>query len=204
MSDSWTCIAAPMRRGAVLMKRGAPLVLLCAGMLGTVGPAQGQTAMKPGLWQIKQQMELDPAQQAQMEQMRKQIAAMPPAQRKQMEEMMGRNGASTDAGGGATTSKVCVTPEDVARQSVPMEQRPDCKYDQSRSGATTNVKYVCTKPPSQGDIEITTLGPERYTMKMRGTGGAKATKIAMQGEGQWLGADCGSVKPVPRPPAAAK
>lgn len=180
--------------------------LLCAvGMSGMVGPAQSQTAMKPGLWQIRQQMELDPAQQAQMEQMRKQIAAMPPAQRKQMEEMMGRNGAGMDAAaGGGSTSKVCVTPEDVARQSVPMEQRPDCKYDQSRSGATTNIKYVCTKPPSQGDIEITTLGPERYTMKMRGTGGAKGTKMAMQGEGQWLGADCGSVKPLPRPPAAAK
>ncbi len=197
MSHSWTCTAAPMQRGAML-------ALLCAGMLATVGPAQGQTAMKPGLWQIKQQMELDPAQQAQMEQMRKQMAAMPPAQRKQMEEMMGRNGASPDAAAGATTSKVCVTPEDVARQSVPMEQRPDCKYDQSRSGATTSVKYVCTKPPSQGDIEITTLGPERYTMKMRGTGGAKGTNMAMQGEGQWLGADCGNVKPVPRPPAAAK
>ena len=196
MSHSWTCTAAPIQRGAVS-------AVLCAGLLGAVGPVQGQPAMKPGLWQIRQQMELDPAQQAQMEQMRKQMAAMPPAQRKQMEEMMGRNGASPDAGGG-TTSKVCVTPEDVARQSVPMEQRPDCKYDQSRSGATMNIKYVCAKPPSQGDIEITTLGPERYTMKMRGTGGAKATKIAMQGEGQWLGADCGSVKPVPRPPAAAK
>lgn len=179
--------------------------LLCAaGMLGAVGPAQCQTAMKPGLWQIRQQMELDPAQQAQMEQMRKQMAAMPPAQRKQMEEMMSRQGASVDVAGGGMSSKVCVTPEDVARQSVPMEQRPDCKYDQSRSGATTNIKYVCTKPPSQGDIEITTLSAERYTMKMRGTGGAKGTKMAMQGEGQWLGADCGSVKPLPRPPAAAR
>lgn len=179
--------------------------LLCAaGMLGAIGPAQGQTAMKPGLWQIRQQMELDPAQQAQMEQMRKQMAAMPPAQRKQMEEMMSRQGASVDVAGGGMSSKVCVTPEDVARQSVPMEQRPNCKYDQSRSGATTNIKYVCTKPPSQGDIEITTLSAERYTMKMRGTGGAKGTKMAMQGEGQWLGADCGSVKPLPRPPAAAK
>lgn len=186
MSHSWTCTAA-LKRCAVLA--------LCAGMLGSGGLAQGQTAMKPGLWQIKQQMELDPAQQAQMEQMRQQMAAMPPAQRKQMEEMMSRNGASIDFTGGGMLTKVCLTAEDVARQSVPMEQKPDCKYDQSRSGATTNVKYVCTKPPSQGDIEVTTVSPERYTMKMRGTGGAKGSKIAMQGEGQWLGADCGTVKP---------
>jgi hypothetical protein len=197
MSHSWTCTAARM-------KRGVASALLCAGLLGAVGPVQGQPAMKPGLWQIRQQMELDPAQQAQMEEMRKQMAAMPQAQRKQMEEMMSRQGASVDVAGGGMSSKVCVTAEDVARQSVPMEQRPDCKYDQSRSGARTNIQYVCTKPPSQGDIEITTLSPERYTMKMRGTGGAKGTKMAMQGEGQWLGADCGSVKPMPRPPAGAR
>lgn len=174
-------------------------VVAAAALAAASLPLLAQT-MKPGLWEVRHQVERDATQQARLEQMRKQIESMPPAQRQQMEAMMARQGAASDPAGGGTTTRVCVTAEDVARQGGPVEQRPGCTYDPQRSGATTRVKYVCTQPPSQGEIEVTTVSPERYTMAMHGSG-AKGHTIAMRGEGRWLGADCGDVKPR-RPPAA--
>lgn len=133
-----------------------------------------------------------------MEEMRKQMAAMPEAQRKQVEQMMAKQGAGMDLASGGTVAKICLTKEDAARDAVPMEQRSDCSYEPKRSGNTTRVKYVCTRPPSQGEVEVTTLSAERYTMKMKGSDD-KGRVMAMQGEGRWLGADCGDVKPLKAP-----
>ena len=63
---------------------------------------------KPGLWEIKQKPELDPQRQAQMEQMQKQMAALPPEQRKQLESMMSKNGVSMNFQGGELTLKGAV------------------------------------------------------------------------------------------------
>ena len=57
-------------------------LLLAAGVVS----ASAQD-FKPGLWEIRQKPQLDPQRQAQMEQMQKQMAALPPEQRRQMESM---------------------------------------------------------------------------------------------------------------------
>lgn len=168
-------------------RRVAAACLFAAAVLPLAAHAQSN---KPGLWEIQQQMQLDPAQQKQMDEARKQMAAMPPEQRKMMEDMMARQGVGVDLAGGGSKVKICIGKEDAA----PIEKRADCAYDSQRSGATWKVKYRCTKPVSEGDIEVTTLSPERYTMKMRGTD-AKGRAMAMQGEGKWLSADCGNLKP---------
>lgn len=162
-------------------------VLLCGAAAASAPWAQSN---KPGLWEIQQQMQLDPAQQKQMDEARKQMAAMPPEQRKMMEDMMAKHGAGVDLASGGSKVKICIGKEDAA----PIEKRADCAYDTQRSGASWKVKYRCTKPVAAGDIEVTTLSPERYTMKMRGTDD-KGRAMAMQGEGRWLSADCGNLKP---------
>lgn len=180
--------------------KGRRLAALAIGLAAIASTAAAWAqASKPGLWEVRQQVQGDPAQQKQLEEFRKQMAAMPEAQRKQIEQTMARQGAGMDAASGGTVAKFCLTPEDAARDGTPMERRADCNYDAQRSGSTTRVKYVCTKPPSQGEVEITTLSAERYTMKMKGSDD-KGRAMAMQGEGRWLGADCGDVKPL-RPPS---
>ncbi|WP_295637497.1 DUF3617 domain-containing protein [uncultured Methylibium sp.] len=169
------------------------------GLVAIAQPAAvGAQASKPGLWEIRQQVQGDPAQQKQMDEMRKQMAAMPEAQRKQVEQMMGKHGAGMDPASGGTVARICLTKEDAARDGVPVDKRADCSYEPQRSGNTTRLKYVCTKPPSQGEVELTALSPERYTMKMKGSDD-KGRAMAMQGEGRWLGADCGDVKPLKAP-----
>ena len=61
--------------------------------------------------------------------------------------------------------------------------------------------YVCTKPPSSGEGQITFAGPEAYNMKMTSTTTVQGApqKIEMQNNGRWLGGDCGTIKPLAMP-----
>ena len=88
---------------------------------------------KPGLWEIKQKPELDPQRQAQMEQMQKQMAALPPEQRKQLESMMSKNGVSMNFQGGELTLKSCVTREQADRAGIPKTEGK-CEHDSKRTG----------------------------------------------------------------------
>lgn len=167
----------------------ASLVVVC-----TASQAQN---MKPGLWEIQQQMQLDPALQAQMDEARQQMAAMPPDQRKAMESMMAQRGMSIDLKGGGTTMKVCVSKEQAERDEPPVTDKGDCKHDIKRSGNVVHTRFECSNPPSKGEGDVTLTSPQAYAMKMRVTSqrDGKPQTMTMNGTGRWLGADCGNIKP---------
>jgi hypothetical protein len=50
------------------------------------------------------------------------------------------------------------------------------------------------------------MGPDAYASKMTITSMAqgKPEKMTIEGTGKWLGADCGSIKPLPAAMAPAK
>jgi len=165
----------------------------------------GAQTLKPGLWEITHQTQMsgDPKGQDRMAQMNQQLASMTPEQRKKVEEMMAKNGVKMGSGGpgGGMSVKVCMTKEMVERNELPAQQR-DCKTtQQSRSGNTMKMAFACTKPPSSGEGQVTFVSPEAYNSKMTMTSTASGTprKIDMEGSGKWLGADCGSIKPVAMP-----
>jgi len=163
------------------------------------GGAAAQS-MKPGLWELRQQRELDPQMQAQMDEMRQQMAALPADQRKMMESMMAQRGMSIDGGAG-TTAKVCITKEQAERDALPVDDRGgDCRHDAKRSGAVIRMRFECTKPPSKGEGDITIAGPEAYSMQMRVTSESEGRPVTMvmMGQGRWLASDCGTVKPALR------
>ncbi len=162
--------------------------------------------MKPGLWEMTTEMlsggaEMDSA----MAQMRKQMDAMQPAERKMMDDMLAKQGMSR---GGATgrgfAMKICMTPEMAANSALPMQQHGDCKSSQSSAGPNSmKISFSCTKPPSSGEGLITFSGDTAFSIKMDATstieGKAHTTSVA--NHGKWLGADCGAVKPITRPPS---
>ena len=177
------------------------LALLAAATLPTHATAQ---TMKPGLWEITNQMQGAAGGQMEgaMAQMQKQMAAMSPEQRKMVEDMMAKKGVQMGAtSGGGMSVKVCMTQEMVDRNDVP-QQQGDCTHTMSpRSGNTQKFSYVCTKPPSSGEGQVTYTSPEAYSMKMAATTtiNGKPEKMDMQANGKWLGGDCGSVKPLALP-----
>lgn len=171
-----------------------PALLLIAGLAGAT---HAQT-MKPGLWEFKQTPQLDPARQAQMAQAQKAMESMPPERRQMMEQMMAQNGVSMSMAGGTITIKTCVTKEQAERNMAPVTHHGNCTQDVKRSGSTIQTHFVCTDPASEGDATITLRGNEGFTndVTVRHQRQGKTEVSKVNGEGRWLGTDCGDVKPM--------
>ncbi len=166
--------------------------------------AASAQSIKPGLWEMQHKMGGNPQMDQAMAQMQKQMAAMTPAQRKQMEAMMGQQGVSmpSPGTGGGMAMKVCITPEMAARSELPSQSEGQCTSKvTSRSGNTLKMAFTCQNPPSSGEGTYTFSGDTAYTMKMvmTTTRQGKPESMTMDGQGKWLSADCGAVKPVQPP-----
>ena len=197
--------AAPFK----LVALGAVVLLAAAP---APAPAQAQK-LTPGLWEHSMTMKSsDPRLAEGMARMQKELAAMPPEQRKQMEAMMAAQGMNMNmqagaagAGGPASVAKVCLTPEQAARDEMPPPAEGDCKQTSTqRSGNTLRMKFACTgagngKRPATGEGEYTLEGPKahrgRTTIDTQEAG--KTVRMEMNHSGRWLAADCGAVKPRP-------
>ncbi|PKO41564.1 MAG: DUF3617 domain-containing protein [Betaproteobacteria bacterium HGW-Betaproteobacteria-3] len=165
-------------------------------------PVWGQS-QKPGLWEITQRMSGSAEMDQAMAQMQQQLAGMSPQQRKAMEDMMGRQGVTMGVAPGAGMAlKVCMTREMIERNEMPSQTEGDCKTTQnSRSGNTLKISFVCTRPPSTGEGSYTFSGDTGFTSRMKITTprNGKPETVTMTGAGKWLAADCGTVKPVAPP-----
>lgn len=167
---------------------------------GAAGVAHAQTAppIKPGLWQVQSEREVD-GQKVQAPDMSEHMKNMPPEARRQMEAMMKSRGVDMSGGGGM---KICLS-KDSLDQGRWRDERATCKTDfSSRSGSSWKWHTACREPVSETDGEATFAGSEHYTVKTTTTttmqGQPRTTKMTLNSK--WLGADCGDVKPVnPQP-----
>ena len=174
--------------------------LTIAATFNALAPfAQAQSAppIKPGLWQVQSERELDGRKAPDpMEQMK----GLPPEARKQMEAMMKKRGIDMGEGG---VQKICHSREslDQGRWKGDSER---CKTDiTGRSAASWKWHSVCTEPPSEMEGEALFTSPESYTVKTLMTTHRKGQPqtMRMTMTAKWLGADCGELKPMQPPPA---
>lgn len=187
------------------MNTSRHIALAGLALLLVSGAAAAQST-KPGLWEIQHKMGGNPEMDKAMAEMQKQLAAMPPDQRKMMQDMMAKQGGAipTVGAGGGMAMKICITPEMAARNDMPKQTEGDCTTTvTSRSGNTMKMKFVCTNPPSSGEGTYTFMGDTAYNMKMAMTSQhqGKPQNMTMEGQGKWLSADCGNVKPTQGPGA---
>lgn len=184
-----------------------PSIGFAAVLLATSAITASAQTMKPGLWEIATQMQGGSGEMpGAMAQAQKQMESMPPEQRKMVQDMMAKQGVQMGAsGGGGMTVKICMTQEMVDRNEVSARQstsQNDCTHTNSpRVGNTMKFSFVCAKPPSSGEGQVTFNSPEAYSMKMTTTGTlrGKPEKMEMQTAGRWLGSNCGTVKPLEMP-----
>ncbi len=182
-------------------------LVLIAGVIGasfSLSPnTAGAQTMKPGLWEMSSKMGGSPEMEQAMAQMQQQMASMSPEQRKAMDDMMGKSGVSMGAAaGGAMVVKSCISKEMAERNQMPMQQKGDCSStisDQSSTGM--KMRFTCVNPPSNGEGQFSFSGNSAYTMKMKvnTSVGGKIQTTSLDGTGKWLGADCGSIKPMAMP-----
>lgn len=177
------------------MRRLQIIATALAGVMAVPASAQN---MKPGLWEVTNQMggEMGAKMAAAQKQMQQQLASLPPEQRRQMEKMFAQQGLKMSAGGGMS-ARTCITKEMAARNQAPTQQQGDCKQEyMQRTGNTMRFKVVCANPPSNGEGEVIFHSPESYSMNMKFTEQGKPQNMTMDARGKWLSSDCGSVKPM--------
>ncbi len=172
--------------------------LLCIGLLATSTAALAQQRLQPGLWEQSMTTKNEKMNQA-MAQMQQQLASMPPEQRKQMEAMMAQKGVTMGGAGGAITAKVCITPEQAARDEIPAREGKCKRTSSERSGNTFRFAFTCEDGGS-GEGEYTLQSPKAHSGKMimNTVRNGKTERMEMQHSGRWLAADCGAVKPRPQ------
>jgi hypothetical protein len=168
---------------------------------GAHGAAQAQTAppIKPGLWQVQSQREVD-GQRTQTPDMSEHFKNMPPEQRKQLEAMMKQRGVDM-SGGGMNDMKICLSKDSVDPGQWERNQG-SCKTDYiSRSSSTWKWHTSCREPASETDGEAHFTGSDSYTVKTATTmtvqGQPRTTRMTLNSK--WLGPDCGDLKPVNPP-----
>ena len=174
--------------------------LLSTLVLGVSAAAQAQST-KPGLWEVTQKMGGNAQMDQAMTQMQQQMAGMSPAERKMMQDMMARQGVAmpAPAAGGGMATKICITPEMAAKQDMPAQTEGECTTTiTSRSASALKMNFVCKNPPSTGEGTYTFSGDTAYTMKMlvNTTHKGKPQSMTLDGQGKWLSASCGAVKPL--------
>lgn len=163
--------------------------------------------MKPGLWEINNKMQNGNGQLEQaMAMMHEHMAKMTPEQRQSMHDTMARNGLQmpTAGAGGSMSLKMCMTPEMVAGNQIPMQQGGNCTHKRSPVvGNMMKVSFTCSQPQATGEGQVRFISDSAYAMKMHVTTSAtgKPEKMNMDATGRWLGADCGDIKPFVMPKA---
>lgn len=162
---------------------------IIAGLL-VLGSAQAQ-ATKPGLWEIQSRTQVDGQAMPDMADMMKDV---PPEMRAQMKAMLEKQGV----GMAPTGLRVCITPEQAARDDIPVQGDNRCKTTWKSRGQRATFHVECANPPSKGDGEMEIIGPEawktRMNMQIREQG--QLRNVRTESQGKWLSSKCGNIKPV--------
>lgn len=185
-----------------------PTLLALALLAGAAHAAPNDT-MKPGLWETSSKVDMgDPGLNQMMEQLQQRMNNMPAEQRQAMEAAMAKHGAQMPAmsrgADGATIVKLCLTKEIIDRNKGVMPTPPNAHCTQHSTplvnGAMT-TSFSCTNPVSKGETSIQFRDGTSYTATMQSVTSANGQDHAMKinATGKWLGADCGSVKPLAIP-----
>jgi len=170
-----------------------PMLVLTLA-LGAVASATAQTvpAIKPGLWNVQMDREVD-GQKAPDPTDR--MKNMKPEMRARMEAMMKQNGVSLGGGG---INKLCLSRETIDRGTWKEEQE-GCKTEFSdRSAKHWKWHSVCSEMNVVSDGEASFPNSENYTVvtssTIKANGKDRVTKMTMNA--RWAGDSCGDLKPI--------
>ncbi len=167
-------------------------LFIAAGAMASVS-AWSALPMKPGLWEIQPQIQLQ-SQNGTMPipDISQLMQNMSPEMRSQMEAIMQKQGVSVSDNGNI---QVCTTRDMIASNRLP--QNKDCESVVTKApGNRYSFHFSCGNPPTTGEGEIVFLNSEAYTSKVqvsRPNQGA-VSGMTMESSAKWIGADCGKLK----------
>lgn len=147
--------------------------------------------IQPGKWKHDYSMtsESGAFEQA-MDEVRKQLEALPAAQRRMVEDMMASQGMSLDMQGASI--EICLTEADLKQGLLP--QQEGCTQEVTeQSGDVFQVTFACdSNPPTSGQGTFRVHDPWRYsalvTVNTEFNGNPEI--LTMEQKGTWLQKDC--------------
>ncbi|MGY4831345.1 DUF3617 domain-containing protein [Sphaerotilaceae bacterium SBD11-9] len=173
------------------------ILSVAASVAASAALAQNAPPLKPGLWQVHSEREIDGKKAPELGE---QLKGMSPAMRERMAANMKQHGI--DISGPPGQMKICQTRESLDSGKWQGEQG-QCKTEfGSRSNSAWKWKSTCAQPESVTVGEAAFANPESYTVMSTTTmamqGQSHVTKMTLKAK--WLGGDCGDLQPL-QPPA---
>ena len=148
---------------------------------------------KAGLWTITTSIQMP--NMPQMPQMSPEVAAM-----------MKQRGMSMPGMGGPITTQICMTQADVDANVPPRSgnHEEDCQtHVISQTSSSMSADTVCSgRMQGTGHMQVSYSGAEHYegSYSFKGSMEGHPNQMSSTFKGDWVKADCGSVKPFTRPP----
>jgi len=139
--------------------------------------------------------------EAAMAQMQERLSRMPPEQRAQVEAMMANQGIGM-AAGKPNTVRSCISPEMAARDQFDTGDGRCKSTGHTRSGNVVRFKFVCQADQGggagegEGEFTLVSDTENRGKMRINATRQGQTLRMEMDTASRWLGADCGTLKPV--------
>jgi hypothetical protein len=165
-----------------------PVVMLSVLFASANVTAAGK--LKPGLWEMTVKSDA----------MKNAMKNVPPEQLEKMKQMGIKMPAMNEDG---MVVKICMTKEMTDRDTPPHTGQSDsgCKMgEMNRSGDSYSVDMVCDGPNLKGTGKATGKfsSAESFssTYDFKGTSHGQPANIHQESSGKWVGADCGTVKPI--------
>lgn len=166
--------------------------VLAAALCALSLPAAAQRTA-PGLWEIQvEQTHADGEIAKQLEEAKRQLAAMPPEARAMMAQMLSQQGLSLDGDGGVTV-RICITPEEAERAGVPQHDE-QCDYEILERGADRlRARVQCRdEGRTRGEGEIRFDGDRAYRgeFEVESRINGKPMRMTLHQQARWLREDC--------------
>lgn len=173
------------------------MAAVCTALPAAARPAQAANTqtMRPGYWQITNQVSsADPRTDQAMSAVMQQLATLPPEQRQALEQMAAQQGMSLPkvSSNGGLSVNACITPEMAARQQVPTGQQGNCTSNNTPVAGGLKIAFSCTNPVSSGQGSLRYAGDSAFTMAMTITTSARGApeQITVNSSASWLSATC--------------
>jgi hypothetical protein len=151
-----------------------------------------------GLWEISIALKSQSGKaEAAMREAQAYISRMPPEQRKQVEQMMAAQGMRL--GDKTSTVQACISKEDAERGEIPQQAGECTQQVLERNASSMRVKFSCTtNPPANGEGTVNFQSPRAYTSQaiVDTVVMGQTERVNVEQSGRWLGAECGSVRPL--------
>lgn len=166
--------------------------LTLAALVAASLPAQA-TQLLPGLWEFtSENLEVDGMQMPGMTEMLAQMKELPAEQRRMMEDMLAEQGVELGSGG----IRICLSEAQVKSRKLPFQDEPGCTQEVlEQSDSLWRFRFECPDAKGQGETRVISEREVASTIETAFTVGEQQGTSKMQSRGQWVGEDCGTLKP---------